>query len=176
MWFVSLKGNKPMLTILLPAIICFCQTPREKKEWWCPVLWSRWCSTEIPAHSLHRAGAMQLLLECDHTVWHLWLVPVTQFPGNSCPMALYGLWHNSGSSHQYTVWSMMYLSILIWLSHRNPAGSSPWQLVLCEENPSLWPALDTQCTLHRELDSNQTTLVRCQIWGNEEQQLPRQTH
>lgn len=96
---------------------------------------SRWCSTAIPAHSSHRAGAV--LGGCAPGMWPHWVTPVVgschPVPGNTCPMALCGLWHNSGSSLQYTVLSMTLLSILISLSHRNPAGSSLWQLVLCEE-------------------------------------------
>lgn len=49
---------------------------------------SRWCSTEIPAHSLHRAGVM--LVDCAAAlgVWPHWVTPVVgschPVPGNTC--------------------------------------------------------------------------------------------
>lgn len=89
---------------------------------------SRWCSTAIPAHSSDRAGAV--LVDCAPGMWPHWVTPVASschpVPGNTSLIALYGLWQNSGSSLQYTVLSMTLISILICLSHRNPADSSPW--------------------------------------------------
>lgn len=175
-----------MLTILVPAVICLCQTTGEEDEWWSPVLRLRAMQHRNPSprHSLRRAGAAATVLVCcasAPSTWPHWVIPVVA----SVPLGTPALWLDRGfdlsliSSLGCDIIQNLQINIQSNLRYilqpycafllKNPAGSLLWQQVDHEENP--WLLLTstethTQCTQRQGLDCNAAALVQCQVWGN----------